>query len=86
VIEVLQVNVVEPFGFQGPEEGFRHGVVPAISLSAHALDNGVALYDVFGKDHMKFSKTVKDYSDSTTLDQKLDGQSWWHRFPFLPFF
>ena len=38
VIQVDQVDVIQPFGFQRPEERFGNRIVPTICLSAHALN------------------------------------------------
>ena len=38
VIQVDQIDVIQPFCFQRPEERFGYSIVPAIGLPTHALD------------------------------------------------
>jgi len=33
--------MMDQLGFQGMEEAFRHGIVPTIALSAHALPDAI---------------------------------------------
>ena len=34
-------DVSDPLGFKGVEKAFRHGIIPAVSLSAHAASHAV---------------------------------------------
>jgi hypothetical protein len=37
------ISLVYQFGFQGMKEAFRHGVIPAIALTAYTLNDAMLL-------------------------------------------